>query len=415
MKLNNKLKKFFLIIFLLMIFIFCNIYFLNVYASDEPSVSAGAAILMDNRTNKVLFSKNADERMYPASTTKILTAILAIENGNLNDVVTASHDAVTSIPEGYSIADIQVGEQLTVEQLIEVLLVHSANDAANVLAEYVGGSIDSFVSMMNTKLNELGLDGSHFTNAYGLHEENHYTTATDLAKLMQYCIKNNDFRRYAGMASCAIPATNMHDSRLYTSTNFLVIPESEYYAPYITVGKTGFTSQAGDCLVTVGYNNDLELICVVLGCPTSRDRFNDIKSIYNYGYENFSLKDVVNENDVVTQIEVKNATKDTKQLDVLSSETIPALVNNTDDIENIEPNINLNSEISAPIMQGDRIGTVTYTVNGVEYTTDLIASHDVEALNIPIYLIIAFGIFIVLFVIYMIFYHVPKNYRKKKF
>lgn len=408
--------KFLTINILIILIIFTIFPISNVFASDsEPSINATSAILIDNRTNKVLYGKNENEKMYPASTTKIMTAILSLENTNLDDKVVASYDAVMNVPDGYSIANIQVGEELTIEQLLEVLLVHSANDAANVLAENIGGSVDSFVSMMNTKCNELGLLGTHFTNAYGLHDENHYTTASDLAKLMQYCIKNNDFRRYAGMASCAIPATNMHDSRLYTSTNFLLVPESEYYAPYITVGKTGFTSQAGDCLVTAGYNNDLELICVVLGCPTSRDRFNDIKSIYNYGYENFSLKDVVNENDVVTQIEVKNATKDTKQLDVLSSETIPALVNNTDNIENIEPNINLNSEISAPIMQGDRLGTVTYTVNGFEYTTDLIASHDVEALNIPIYLIIAFVIFIGLFMIYMIFYHVPKNYRKKKF
>ena len=410
---NTKFRKSLLIIILLAIFVFFNTYFSTVYATEVPSVSAGSAILIDNRTNKVLFSKNADARMYPASTTKILTAILTLENGNLDDVVTASHDAVTSIPEGYSVADIQVGEQLTVEQLIEVLLVYSANDAANVLAEYVGGSIDSFVSMMNTKLNELGLNNSHFTNAYGRHDENHYTTATDLAKLMQYCIKNADFRRYAGIASCAIPATNMHDARLYNSTNLLVVPGNSFYTSYVTVGKTGFTSQAGDCLVSAGYNNDLELVCVVLNCPSSAGRFQDTINIYDYGYNNFSLKNIVNENDVVTQIEIKNATKDTKQLDVLSSETISALVNNADNIENIEPQINLKGDIKAPIMQGDSLGTVTYAVNGIEYTTDLVASHDVEAINIPIYLIIAFGIFVVLFVIYRIFYHAPKNYRRK--
>lgn len=409
---KNRLRSFFLTCFLLIIFLFCNIYFCNVYASDEPSVSAGAAILMDNRTTKVLFSKNINEKMYPASTTKILTAILVLENGNLNDVVTASHDAITSIPNGYSIADIQVGEQLTVEQLIELLLVHSANDAANVLAEYVGGSIDSFVSMMNTKLNELGLTDSHFTNAYGLHDDNHYTTASDLAKLMQYCIKNNDFRKFSGMASCAIPATNMHDRRMYTSTNSLIVPGSNYYTSYVTVGKTGFTSQAGDCLVTVGYNNDLEFICVVLGCPNSDTRFQDVISIYNYAYGNFSLRNIVNEDDVLTQIEVKNATKDTKQLNILSYETIPVLVNNTDDINDINPDINLNNEINAPIMQGDKLGTVTYTVNGIEYITDLIASHDVEKLNVPIYLIVILGIFIVLLMIYIIFYHVPKKNKK---
>ena len=113
--------------------------------------------------------------------------------------------------------------------------------------------------------------------------------------------------------------------------------------------------------------------------------------------------------DIITNIEVKNATKDTKQLDVLSSETVPVLVNNSDNFENIETKIDLNNDIKAPIMQGDKLGSVTYSVNGVEYTTELIASHDVKALNIPIYLIIAFGIFVILFIIYRIFYHVPKK------
>ena len=394
----------FLIIFLLMIFIFCNIYFLNVYASDEPSVSAGAAILMDNRTNKVLFSKNADERMYPASTTKILTAILAIENGNLNDVVTASHDAVTSIPEGYSVADIQVGEQLTVEQLIEVLLVHSANDAANVLAEYVGGSIDSFVSMMNTKLNELGLVDSHFTNAYGLHDENHYTTAHDLAFLMKYCLQNDTFRKISGQASCAIPATNMWGPRKYDSTNQLVIADNQYYYQYVFSGKTGFTSQAKHCLVTAAYNNDLELICVVLG---NDDRFNITKSLYEYAFSNYALENVINENDIVTNITVNGASNNTKNLDLLISESIPALVETNNNTE-LTPIIDLNDNISAPISQGDVLGKVTYSINGVNYTTNLIASHDVEKSNVISYLVFGLVLIIFIFIIMGIL-----NYRKK--
>ena len=388
---NNRLQKFFLIIFLLFVFLFCNLNYLYIYASSQPSVSANGAILLDNRTNKVLYSKNENERMYPASTTKIMTAILTLENGNLDDIVTASHEAVATIPYGYSIANIQVGEQLTVEQLLEALLVHSANDAANVLAEYVGGSIDSFVSMMNTKLNELGLTNSHFTNTYGLHDENHYTTPSDLAKLMQYCMKDTNFRRLAGMASCAIPATNMND-------NFLLVPESNYYTSYITVGKTGFTSQAGNCLVTAGYNNNIELICVVLGCPTSNSRFEDVISLYEYGYNNFSLKNIANESDVITQIEVKNATKDTKQLDLLIYEDISALVENSDNT-NIQPEINLNDDVKAPIMQGDKLGKVSYTVNGIKYTSDLIASHDVEQFHIPRYVIYICLIFVIVILI----------------
>lgn len=410
---NLRLKKIFLIILSFAFFFF---YFSNtvIYASDsaEPSVSAGSAILIDNRTNKVLYSKNENQKMYPASTTKIMTAILVLENSNLDDVVNASPTAVTSIPSGYSVANIQVGEELTVEQLLECLLVLSANDAANVLAEYVGGSIESFVSMMNTKANELGLEGSHFTNTYGLHDVNHYTTASDLAKLMQYCIKNDDFRRIAGMASCAIPATNKSDSRLYTTTNELLIPNGNYYTSYVTVGKTGFTTPSKGCLASVGYSNNLELTCVVLGSSTTSSRFTDTISLYEYGYSNYSLKDIAKENDVITNVEVSNATKDTKNLDLLISENVSALIKNSDNNENIEPKINLNSEITAPIIEGSVVGTVSYTVNGVEYTSDLIASHDVEKFRIPFYLLLIFIVIVVLLIVYRIFYYTPKKYRK---
>ena len=166
-----------------------------------------------------------------------------------------------------------MGEQFTVEQLLQLLLVHSANDAANVLAYYVGGSLDSFVSMMNTKLSDLNLDNSHFTNTYGKHEENHYTTAHDLAILMQYCMKNEDFRKIAGSASCSIPATNKYGARSYTSTNEILIPESRNYYPYVIAGKTGFTTPAGECLVSMAYKDGLELIAVVLGGETVNRHF----------------------------------------------------------------------------------------------------------------------------------------------
>ena len=224
--------------------------------------------MLDNKTGKILFSKNENEKMYPASTTKIVTAILTLENCNLDDVVTVSYDAVMSIPNGYSSAFLQIDERITVEQLLQLLLVHSANDAANVLAEHIGGSVESFVTMMNTKVNELQLSNTHFTNTFGKHDNNHYTTAKDLATIMRYCIKNETFRRIAGSASCAIPATNKYGARKYNSTNELIIPSSNYYYPNLTCGKTGYTSQAGDCLVSCSYKDDLELVCVILGGKT---------------------------------------------------------------------------------------------------------------------------------------------------
>ncbi len=290
--------------------------------------------------------------MYPASTTKIMTAILALENCALDETITVSYDTVMSIPDGYSSASLEVGETLTVEQLLELLLVHSANDAANCLAEYIGGSIESFVSMMNTKVNELGLSNTHFTNSFGMHDDNHYTTAEDLATIMRYCIKNDDFRKISGKASCAIPATNKHEARRYASTNELILPNSRNHYPYLTCGKTGYTSQAGDCLVSCSYKDNLELVCVILGGKTVNgvsSRFKDTKTLFQYGYDNFSIKPLLSQNDVITNIEVKNGTKDTKNLDLLAGTVVDALVDNSLSLDTLEPQVTLNEKIKAPI------------------------------------------------------------------
>lgn len=406
---KNSNKKILLIIFLL-IYLFFIIFNNYVYADDNSQdleLDATSALLIDNKTNKILYKKDENKKMFPASTTKILTAILVLENCDLNDVVTASYDAVTSIPSGYSTANIQVGEQLTVEQLIELLLVHSANDAANILAEHTGGSIYSFITMMNTKVNELGLNDSHFTNAYGMQDDNHYTTAHDLAIIMQYCMKNDTFRKIAGQASCAIPATNLSGPRKYSSTNELLIAGSSNYYKNLIAGKTGYTSQAGGCLVSVAYHDDLELIGVILN---SDNRFGDTRLLYDYGFSNFLIKNIVNEKDIVTNIKIKNGTKQTKNLDLLVSESIPVLTNNDDNLSKIEPTINIPNDINAPIEEGQKIGKVSYSVNGITYTSDLIASHSVEKTKMPQYI----SITCIAFIILLICYNKAKRKQNKK-
>lgn len=414
MKSILKLKKL-IVLFFIMLSILLNSS--SVFAaSNEPSLISEAAILMDNKSGKILYHKNESEKMYPASTTKILTAILSLENCNLDEMVTVSYDAVVSIPEGYSSADLQIGEQLTVEQLLQLLLVHSANDAANVLAEYVGGSVESFVSMMNTKVHELGLSHTHFTNAYGLHDDNHYTTAQDLAIIMNYCIKNEDFRRIAGSASCTLPATNKYGTRKYTSTNELIIPNNSNYYPYLTAGKTGYTSQAGDCLVSCSYKDDLELICVVLGGKTINGvstRFSETKTLYQYGYRNYSIKTLLHADDIVTQTEIQNGTKETRNLNLLASNSIEALLENSVSIDSLSFELNLKETIKAPIEQGDNLGTISYTIDGIQYETDLMASHAVEESKL-LSSILQIGIgFLIILIVYTIFFNKKKKKRRK--
>ena len=413
------------------IFLFILIFILNVSVcygiSDAPDISAGAAILLDSNTEKIIYSKNKSERMYPASTTKILTAILTIENCNLDDIVTVPYEAVYSIPSGYSVAALQPGEQLTVEQLLKVMLVHSANDAANVLAYHVSGSIEGFANLMNQKVSELGLTNTHFTNPSGMHDENHYTTAYDLAIIMKYCMKNSTFRNLSGLKYCTIPATNKYEERVFNTTNELLIYDnrnvsSNYYYKYAIAGKTGYTTQAKNSLVSVSNKDNLELICVVLSVglyPNNLSaKFIDTKSLFDYGYNNYTVKKLREKNAIATQVEVKNGTKETRNLDLLISDDLTALISQDDLNTDFSPEIQVEDNLMAPISQGQVVGKIVYNIDGIEYSSDLIASHSVKKSGFLTLIVQIFLIVLILFLLYKLLFENNKNkkiYRKKLF
>ena len=378
----KKTFTFFIVLFI-MFFLYINISFA---VSDPPEISAQSAILIDSSSGEVFYDKNSNQVMFPASTTKIMTAILTLENGNLNDIVTVPYAAISNIPAGYSIAALQSDEQLTVNQLLQMMMVYSANDAANVLAFYNSGSIENFANLMNQKAAELGMSNTHFTNPSGMQDENHYTTASDLAILMKYSMKNNTFRHLAGLKLCSIPATNKYQARtFYTTNNLLVdsdtnISNNSYYE-YAIAGKTGFTSEAGNCLVSVANKDDLELICVVLAAGINADgsssKFSDSKKLFEFGYANYGIKTFIEQGYTASTISIANATPETKDLDLVVSSTISALMETDKMDDDIKPDIRLNSNLFAPISQGQVVGKIVYTVDGVEYSSDLIASHNV--------------------------------------
>lgn len=401
-----KYKKYiFALIFLFTVF---NLY-TNVSAesnSSEPTISSGSAILIENSTSKVLFQKDSDLRLEPASITKIMTAILTIENGHLNDVVTVPAEAISNIPAGYSIADLKTNEQLTVDQLLQILMVHSANDAANVLAFYMDGSIEAFANRMNQKLSELGLQNSHFVNPSGIHDDNHYSTAHDIAFLMQYCLKNTTFKRYSGLKSCKITATNLSDERFFTNTNTMLADNSPNYYPYITCTKTGFTSQAKYCLVSVASRDNMDCICVILSADTSSIRFEETKTLFEYGFSNFAFKDIAVKGNVATQIEILNGTDDTKFLDLVLADTVSVLTNVNLSTDSITPQITLQDLPIAPIAERKVLGYATYNVDGSSYTVNLIASHDVMvSTSKTYYLQVALLIVVVITLLFVLFWN----------
>lgn len=410
---NLKKLSFFILVFLVVL---CNsICFAN---TPEPEISAEAAILIDSSTGKVFYGKNENQKMYPASTTKIMTAILTLENANLNDVVTVPYDAIRTIPAGYSIAALQTDEQLTVNQLLQVMMVYSANDAANVLAFHISGSLENFANLMNQKVSELGLNDTHFTNPSGMHDENHYTTAHDIAIIMQYCMEDNTFRNLAGLKSCIIPATNKYQERTFNTTNNLLINSqtninNNSYYEYAIAGKTGFTSQAKNCLVSVANKDDLELICVVLAAGTNANgtstKFSDSKSLFEYGYSNYSIKTFAEQGSTATQVTIVNGTDETKNLDLVIKDDISTLINNDDLNSNIEPKIELDSNLLAPISQGATVGKIVYTIDGNEYSSDLLASHNVIPSNSFIVVIEIIALLLILFVLYRLLFHKKKK------
>ena len=383
---------------------------------ENLNIFSNAAILIDSNSGKTLYEKNSTKKVYPASTTKILTAIIAIENiENLQETTTVNYSAISVIPAGYSSAYLSEGEVISLEYVLQAFLIHSANEAGNVLAEHVSGSIEKFVELMNQKLKEIGCKNTHFVNTNGIHDENHYTTAEDMAIIARYCMKNQKFREIVAMKSCTIPKTNKSDERYYKNTNDLVNPSSEYYLKDCIGIKTGYTTPAQNCLISACNRDGLELIAVVLGAPHidsgKSTRNLDSIELYNYGYKNFASKKIASEGNSIYNIKIKNGTKETKDLDLIIQNDINALINTNN--ENITYSINLNDNLSAPISANTVLGTITYTSEGIEYTENLVASHDVYKSNFFIFILGLILALILIIIINMINLRL-KLKRKKK-
>ena len=379
------------------------------------TLASEGAVLMDSSTGKVLYGKNENKKLYPASTTKIITAILAIENCRPTDKITASYDAVMSIPSGYSNAAIQSGETLEFQDLLDMFLIHSANEIGNIFAEHISGSIENFATLMNEKAAELGCKNTNFTNPSGIHDENHYSTAYDMALIAQYCMKNETFRNIVSKPTCTIEPTDKYEKRFFRNTNELLNKSSEYYYKYAIGTKTGYTGQAKRCLIATSLKDNLELITVVLGGPSGYEedtRYVDTINLFEYGFSNYTTKQIATKNTVAKEIVVENATKETETLSLLIKNDLTALIPSKMKLSNLNSSVKLNENISAPIAEGQVLGKITYNIEGIEYSSDLVANHTVEAFDLKTLLKQIALALLVLFVLAKIL--LPKKKSKKK-
>lgn len=359
----------------------------NLTAPDTSK--AESALLMDMNSGRIVYGKNSDERLYPASTTKIMTGILALESGKMGDTAIATYEALQSITLEDSHMGILIGEELSMTDLLNGMLVYSANDAANVIAVHIGGSMNAFVDMMNAKAQELGMANTHFMNPCGTHDDDHYTTARDLAVLSRYAMQNEQFREVVKKPTYHIAPTNkyMQDRYLPSTNLFLGTSRSSYYYYKPCTGiKTGTTEKAGHCLVSSAEYEGMSLLSVVLKCDdldVKENAYSYIvsKNLFDFGFNNYRSGTLAEPGNIVADSKVAEAKKD-KRVTLTVDSPVNALVPASDEADissQVQPVITLNETLSAPITKGDTLGQVSYMYNGTELgRANLIAANDVE-------------------------------------
>lgn len=363
------------------------------YAQPSLTINSSAAILYEANTGTILYEKDIHSTYYPASITKILTALLAIENLSIEDSITLSREASLTIPAGSSSIGIKPDETLTVDQALHGLLLNSANEVANGLAETIGGSISQFSTLMTERASELGALNSHFTNPHGLHNDDHYTTAYDMAMITKGLLEYDYFREIMSNITYQIPETNLTSEIRYLSQNHRLmnhIRDASTYREDVIAGKTGYTTRSGHTLVTVAEQEDMTLIAVVLG-STSNDFYADTNTLLDYGFDNYQRVTIEYEEPNVTLPIITNNEAD-EVIEVGS-----AFVTNrfsTDFIVPIDFNSNaLSTVIDLPeylendVTVGDVVGSITVTnrdttLKGVDMTVHYVELFDItEDLN----------------------------------
>lgn len=394
------------------------------------NVNAKASILVNGETGEIVQQQNAHDKMYPASCTKILTALLTLENCKLDDSVTMAEEDFADVNNGASNAGFKVGEVVTVESLLYGLLLPSGNEAANALARTVSGSVEDFAKLMNKRAKELGCTDSHFVNPNGLHNDDHYTSAYDLYLIAREAMTHEEFQTIVNTAQKTLPATNMNAERKIYTTNQLILSKSTpiYYAPCYGI-KTGHTSQAGYCLVSYATQNDYTYYSVVLGAEMGTEyagSFTETRDLFSWAFDTFRLKTATKAGAAVTEGKVRLG-RGSDHVTLVTAQDIPILIPANADTDALETSIQIEDSYDAPIAKGDKLGTVTYSFGGTECATaDLVALTDIERSPVlyvfdqigkflsltPVRILL--GILIAAFIVYLVLSVIAGRNRKKR-
>ncbi len=367
------------------------------YAVDDTYyVRAKASALIDLDAGALLYGGNIDAQIYPASLTKIMTCMIALERGNLDDILTVSESSQQDLVIGGSTANLKVGEQISLRELLYCVMVSSANEACNVVAEYISGSISGFVALMNEYAAALGMTSTHYANTHGLHSDEHYTTVRDLSTLVRWAWQHELFREFSTVTKHVVPATNLSEERDLHTTNYLTsgLVVGKYYYEKAAGIKTGFTSKAGGCLISTAQDGDKHLLSIVVGCDTienddgttTDERFTETKKLLEYGLNHFSLVQVLSDTTMAGMPEVLYA-EGRGSVVVRAKDNISVLLPDGFDVSKIEMQVSYTSgpPLEAPLEAGQTVGTVTAVYEGKPIASCDLVTLTAVARSVPEY------------------------------
>ncbi len=372
----------FLIIFVIIVSSCC----VTVGASYKTSgfeVKSEAAILVSLDTGDVLFEKNVDEKRFPASITKIMTAVLLIENcSDLNTEVIVTKENVESLfGSDLTVAGFLPDEKVTLDICLNTLMVNSSADSANVIVDYVESVTGKdFIDLMNEKAKELGMKNTNYMNPTGLHHDNHYTTITDLVKLCKYAIELPNLLDIASQSVYYIPATNKHEKRMVVTTNFLINIATTMYYPYVKGIKTGFTTPAGRCVASTASKDGYNYLCIVMGGDNlTRTEFSDSKNLYKWAFDNFEYRTLADTETMLAEVDVELSSQ-TDFVQLYPEKNVTAIIPKEITNESIiyDPVVK-QSSVWAPVKQGQVFGYVSIKCAGDEVAkVNLVSNYDVD-------------------------------------
>ncbi len=363
---------------------------------DPPLHSAKAVVLADMDSGRLLFEMNKDEQRSPASLTKIMTVLLAVEalergEVSLDEMVTAQADCLAGLNTDSSTSGIQPGEIISYQDLLYCAMVHSANEACNILAHRVSGSVPAFVELMNRRAAELGCTNTHFSDPNGLSNENHYTTAYEMYLITREALEHPLFAEICNTRGYDMAATNLSQARSFANSNALITADSEYGSSYVYPAaagvKTGFTQLAGYCLVSTAEKDGVRLLAVVMGCDgwlnagiDEYENFTDSIRLYNWAFENFSYRQAVSSLSTVTRVEVENAVETDAYASLRPQNDVTLLLPKDLNLGAVELSPTIYTEkLVAPIEAGTVLGRAEILIDGRSYgSVDLVNALKVE-------------------------------------